>query len=168
MLTIKKLLPIMSLLILAIMVSGCTGCSLSKGINISKEINISKQINFSTPTQEPTLVPTTIPASTPVSSSTVLDTPTLVSPAEGASLSDWPRTVTFVWQPVAGADGYFTEVQINDGSRSPIFNQTTDTTSFTSNWNGMNAGRWRVTATDSTGAHASSAPSEWRTFDYTV
>lgn len=128
----------------------------------------------SAPTVNPTEAPTPEPSPTPTPSGTtlpdgsILATPMLMLPTDGAELSDMPRSVTFQWQPVDGANGYFVEVQIYDGNWSGIFNQTTSDATFTSGWNGKNPGRWRVTATDSTGTYSSSAPSEWYTFEYTV
>ncbi len=181
MLTIKKILPILCLLALAILVSGCTSCS------FSKEINASKQINISTPTEVPTIAPTAIPTpgivynpteapvASPisVSSSTSLNTPILVSPAEGASFSEgYPRTLTMTWQPVNGANEYRVEVEMNTwNATAPVWSglddQTITATTYTTFFGGMNPGRWRVTAIDSTGEHTSSTPSAWRSFEFT-
>jgi hypothetical protein len=99
-----------------------------------------------------------------------LQTPQLVSPANGVGFDIYPRRTTLVWQPVANADYYTVDVQYND----PVHNdwgawltrQVREST-LTFDFVGAQPGRWRVTAASNyPGAWQSSPPSEWWYFSY--
>lgn len=98
-----------------------------------------------------------------------LATPTLVSPADGAVFDHYPRTTTITWDPVPYADSYYVEVQAySNNIWFTCRSYTVTETSYTFDFVGMQPGRWSVTALDSTGIYASSDPSEWRGFEYTI
>jgi hypothetical protein len=105
---------------------------------------------------------------TPKPAPNALATPALVSPQEGSVFNIFPRKTIYIWQPVANATSYRLEIQYNGGIWSPWGTFVTASTTYTNNFVGAQQGRWRVTALDSTGTHPESAPSEWRTFRYTV
>lgn len=99
-----------------------------------------------------------------------LDAPSLVSPANNSSFNHFPRTVVFVWAPVAGADKYVLDWEIQNPatlvwttnwSVSEV-NGTTKTINFT----GMQPGRWRVRAKKNDGTEG--PWSAWSTFKFTV
>jgi hypothetical protein len=104
----------------------------------------------------------------------VLATPTLVSPAEGQHLFNYPRTTMLRWQQVPQATGYRVEVQYGAPDRSgnitwePDLKSEVTDTKFQFDFVGSQPGRWRVTALDKTGSCAPSNPSLWRTFDYSL
>jgi hypothetical protein len=100
-----------------------------------------------------------------------LATPTLVLPADGAVFDIYPRTTILTWDSVPYADSYLVEVQGQNDVDLQWWNWRSDTvtgTSYTFDFAGAQPGRWRVTALDSTGIRASSDPSDWWGFSYTI
>lgn len=102
---------------------------------------------------------------------TPLPAPQLVSPAEGAQLTGYPRTTTLTWQPVAGATGYLVEVEYaSTGPAGQVwasaYRREVPGTTVTFDFVGDQPGRWRVSSLDATGAHPGSQPSGWRGFAY--
>lgn len=96
---------------------------------------------------------------------TKLATPILVSPADGQAVTV-DAAVPFKWDPVAGASGYYLEVQYYDDQTWKVL-KTANADSRTHTVDvshGYDQGRWRVTAMDSSGAHTSSDPSGWSTY----
>jgi hypothetical protein len=97
--------------------------------------------------------------------------PTLMSPADGAVFSNFPRTTNYQWQAVPGATQYRLQIQFCQAActdanaanwRAP---RLTAGTTFTDDFVGAQPGRWRVTAI---GPSGDGATSEWRQFRYTV
>ena len=72
--------------------------------------------------------------------------PELVSPADKAVLTNFPRETKFEWKPLAGAKSYELEVEINDGQWKMIKNEKCAGVRATVNFPGDNPGRWRVRA----------------------
>jgi hypothetical protein len=102
-----------------------------------------------------------------------LPTPALVSPAEGARFSNFPRATTVAWEAVQGADQYRVDVEYAYNGHSGLVWDCNGTkivteTSLTFDFVGCQPGRWRVTALDSRGGRLPSAPSPWRSFSYSV
>lgn len=94
-----------------------------------------------------------------------LTAPTQVSPADGTPFSHFPRSVTLVWQSVAGAAKYKVEIQyFSSGSWTayPIVTVTDPT--YTFNFIGDQPGRWRVWAVDASDVDGPS--SGWFGFDF--
>ncbi|OLE21984.1 MAG: hypothetical protein AUG44_26030 [Actinobacteria bacterium 13_1_20CM_3_71_11] len=78
-----------------------------------------------------------------------LGTPILLSPANGAVMTNFPRNTTLRWAQVTGAAKYLVEVQCDTcGSTpwTPWLTTTVTATSVSFTWVGDNTGRWRVTA----------------------
>ncbi|MGV9456598.1 hypothetical protein [Streptomyces sp. NPDC003635] len=102
------------------------------------------------------------------SASSTLPAPTLLQPADGAVLTQSPRTTTVEWAGVKGASDYRVEVEchhcVTIGAWSPQANTTTPETSHNFTWPGDNEGRWRVTALTADGTSGSTSP--WRHFRY--
>ena len=99
-----------------------------------------------------------------------LATPVLVSPANNQHFYHG-GFITLTWKPVAGADGYACSMQYKNGSVWTSSGSTTTTYprfSFSTTVVPGNSYRWNVTAYDSTHAKDPSAPSPWRTFDFTT
>ncbi len=96
--------------------------------------------------------------------------PTLNSPAEGATFSNVPRTLTLRWNSVPGISRYGVQVDYGSGSSwssdSGVFAAltTTDGTSLTVTFVGAQPGRWRVWAIDEFSRHG--PKSAWRNFRY--
>ena len=106
-----------------------------------------------------TVVTNTVPAE--------LAAPAPVSPANGTTFSHFPRSVTLVWAPVAGADKYVVERQFQSGanwSSYPAVEVAATTYSF--NFIGAQPGRWRVRAKTNSGTEG--AWSAWSTFNFTI
>jgi PKD domain-containing protein len=97
---------------------------------------------------------------------TSLQTPVQVSPANGSVFNNFPRTTTLRWNAVARAVQYRVEVQFDSGTWVPWITTTTPATSYTFDFVGKQAGRWRVTAIDSGGTE--STPTGWWQFVYTI
>jgi hypothetical protein len=78
-----------------------------------------------------------------------LGTPILVSPADGALFTNFPRNTTLRWMGVTGAAKYLVEVQCDTCGSTPWVPWITTTVTGTSHsfvWVGDNTGRWRITA----------------------
>jgi uncharacterized repeat protein (TIGR02543 family) len=78
-----------------------------------------------------------------------LGTPVLLSPADGALFTNFPRNTTLRWAAVSGAAKYLVEVQCDTCGSSPWVPWITTTvtgTSYSFVWVGDNQGRWRITA----------------------
>ena len=78
-----------------------------------------------------------------------LGTPILVSPADGAVFTNFPRNTTLRWMGVTGAAKYLVEVQCDTCGSTPWVPSITTTVTGTSHsfvWVGDNTGRWRITA----------------------
>ncbi|HTX60953.1 MAG TPA: hypothetical protein VMC48_01470 [Methanobacterium sp.] len=101
-----------------------------------------------------------------------LATPKPISPANGANLYNYPRTTTLTWTQVPGATGYKIEKQFYSGgvwsSSSTATVSGVHNTCYTYNFVGMQPGRWRVTALDSTGNFYNSLASVWYYFTYHI
>jgi hypothetical protein len=93
----------------------------------------------------------------------------LLSPAEGAVLTTYPRTATLTWQAVSTAASYTVEVQClhcavvgqytHGGQRDRHLDLLRHATVP-----GDNEGRWRVTAINAGGT--AGPPSAWRSFSF--
>ena len=99
-----------------------------------------------------------------------LPTPVQVSPPKDAQFYHFPRATTLAWDQVQGATGYVVEWQFfSAGEWSTSASIPIDglqNTSYTFNFIGEQPGRWRVTATGTSGQVNDSAPSEWFEFMY--
>lgn len=115
-----------------------------------------------------------VPMSLPGGCPALLQTPDLVSPADGAILDYVPRDVTTVWNAVPGAAGYFLHVDERDScfpytswcsdlgngvELSPVSGTTSE---FSFGTRGH--GRWRVAAIDAQGRPG--PWSDWREFEF--
>jgi hypothetical protein len=106
----------------------------------------------------------------------ILETPTLISPANSQSFSNYPRKTTLTWKAVPNATGYVVAVdacQDRQVSSSSIWQNVVpktivQATSFTFNFVGAQPGRWCVFAINSANAYQQSNPSAWNNFSYTV
>ena len=105
----------------------------------------------------------------------ILETPKLISPINGQTFSNYPRTTTLTWQPVANATGYVVTVdacQDRQITSTSIWQNTrkliVQATSYTFDFIGAQPGRWCVFAIDSTNNHQQSAVSPLNIFIYTV
>jgi hypothetical protein len=93
--------------------------------------------------------------------------PKLISPANGTSFNNYPRTTTLRWEAVPGVSGYRVEVQYQSGVSWYTWRNVTVTgTSYTFNFVGAQPGRWRVTAISGGGVQG--PPSGWWGFRYTI
>src|SRR5215472_6032094 len=88
----------------------------------------------------------------------VISIPRPISPADRTEFSQFPRTVTLVWDPVPAATGYKVEIEFDaSGGRAEpkwvIFGSIrhVNTTTYTFDFIGTQAGRWRVWAVDPKG-----------------
>jgi hypothetical protein len=122
--------------------------------------------------------PTQIPP-TPVPQSTAtlvpgLPAPVLQSPADGALFKTGsPRTTTFTWSAVPGANKYVLELMACSNSKPddcfvwPVDKpkHVVTSTTYSHGFVGAQPGKWRVTAVDSNGV--TGTPSGWWTFKYT-
>lgn len=109
-----------------------------------------------------------------------LTQPKQVSPADHIPFYNYPRTTELMWKPVPGANAYKIERQYCDGgypnpcpdagwkSYSDAQVDGVLNTDYTFDFIGMQEGRWRVTAIDTSGMLRSSPASTWRNFTYTV
>jgi hypothetical protein len=92
---------------------------------------------------------TTVMATFQKSTTPTLGTPILVSPADGALFTNFPRNTTLKWMGVTGAAKYLVEVQCDTCGSTPWVPWITTTvtgTSYSFVWVGDNVGRWRITA----------------------
>lgn len=128
-----------------------------------------------TATPSPTLPPAFTLTPTPLTPvlgepAVMLSAPLQVSPANGASFGNFPRTTTLVWQPVTGAAQYRVQVQYcSDAGATNCTNLTERLTSdnfITFDFVGAQPGRWRVQAVSSSGNAGLWSP--WWVFTYTT
>jgi hypothetical protein len=106
----------------------------------------------------------------------ILETPTLISPANGQVFSNYPRKTTLTWRAVANATGYVVVVdacqdcQVTNTSiwQSVVPKTIVQSTSLTFDFAGAQPGRWCVFAINSANAYQQSEPSAWNNFSYTV
>lgn len=92
--------------------------------------------------------------------------PVLISPANGSSFSNYPRTTTLKWAAVAGAASYNVDIEYYSGGWNVLTMATVASTSYTFDFIGGQPGRWRVQAVG-TGGSGGLWSSYW-TFAYTV
>ena len=98
---------------------------------------------------------TVTPASTPPPSTNPLPAPSLLSPAADARFS--PGTsITFDWTDISGAASYTIQIDDSDTFSSPIVNQNTTASQFTTNTLPTTRMWWRVRANSSSGT-----PGNW-------
>jgi hypothetical protein len=97
---------------------------------------------------------TVTPASTPPPSGT-LPAPSLVSPAADARFNPG-ASITFDWTDVSGAASYTIQIDDSDTFSSPLVNQTTTASQFTTNTLPAVRMWWRVRANSSSGT-----PGNW-------
>jgi serine/threonine protein kinase len=128
-----------------------------------------------TPTDTPTPTPTPSPTPTPTftPTPTTLPAPVQLSPANGSTFSNYPRTTVLQWQAVPGAVSYSVEVDYYDPGNTSctggnVYKNPTGltTTSYTFDFVGAQPGCWRVWAVD--GGGNAGAKSSWWLFIYTV
>ncbi|MGD0341911.1 MAG: hypothetical protein ABSA76_09425, partial [Bacteroidales bacterium] len=72
--------------------------------------------------------------------------PVLVEPANGRTLTKYPRETRFVWRAVAGAKSYQLDVEYNDGQWKEFKLVKVEGLTATVDFVGDNPGRWRVRA----------------------
>ncbi|MHC1782359.1 MAG: hypothetical protein AB9891_06280 [Anaerolineaceae bacterium] len=117
----------------------------------------------------PDATPTIVPSPTWVG----LAAPGLVSPADGAKLSVYPRLTTLVWSAVPGASKYVVEIvgcNLSNPSECfthPMYENTsreTVTTDYSFKFMGDQPGKWRVWAVGSDGLEGQK--SQWWNFTY--
>jgi hypothetical protein len=91
--------------------------------------------------------------------------PVLVAPMEGAKINIYPRKTVFEWRRVDGASKYEIEIEANEGKWKLIKNEVTTLDSYTFDFVGKQAGRWRVRSfSKATGKAGVYTP--WREFLY--
>jgi TonB family protein len=110
----------------------------------------------------------------PAAVGTALAAPALVSPAEGALLTFFPRAVDYRWDAVPGAARYDLEVDCykccaidkwcSDVDARRVSAHETAATTYTDPFPGDQPGRWRVWAIDARGEPG--AKSAWREFTF--
>jgi hypothetical protein len=108
----------------------------------------------------------------PKKESLAISIPRPISPADGISFSQYPRTVTLAWKAVPGAMGYKVEIEFDGsgGQASPKWTRFglirhVNATTYTFDFIGNQAGRWRVWAVDAKGQDGSK--SDWWVFFFT-
>ena len=104
-----------------------------------------------------------------------LTAPSMLSPACGATFSNFPRTTKFDWKPVAGAVSYIVEVDCLgcckagawcwDIGKTWKIEKDIKGTTCSYDFTGAQPGRWRVSAVDATGKEGTK--SAWCGFVYT-
>ena len=72
--------------------------------------------------------------------------PVLVEPANGRTLTKYPRETKFEWRAVAGAKSYTLDVEYNDGQWKELKLVKVEGLTATVDFIGDNPGRWRVRA----------------------
>jgi hypothetical protein len=118
------------------------------------------------------VIPTDEPSGIQSPLSGLLQTPVLISPANGTTFTHLPREITLAWRPVPGADGYRVEIVYRGGySWIPFAVETVsgqNTTFYQFEFPGDYPALWRVTALGSTGnyIHIESVPSPWWSFSW--
>jgi len=98
---------------------------------------------------------TVAPASTPPPSSDPLPAPSLISPASDARFNPG-SSITFDWTDVSGAASYTIQIDDSDTFSSPLVNQATTASQFTTNTLPTTRMWWRVRANS-----ASGTPGSW-------
>jgi hypothetical protein len=98
---------------------------------------------------------TVTPASTPPPSTNPLPAPSLISPAADARFNPG-ASITFDWTDVSGAASYTIQIDDSDTFSSPLVNQNTTASQFTTNTLPMVRMWWRVRANS-----ASGTPGNW-------
>jgi hypothetical protein len=88
--------------------------------------------------------------------------PELVSPAENAVLTNFPRETKFEWKAVTGAKSYELEVEINDGQWKMLKKEKCVGLNAMVNFTGDNPGRWRVRAVYEDGTYSPWKGSEFK------
>jgi len=78
--------------------------------------------------------------------------PVLISPANGSSFSNYPRTTTLKWAAVAGAASYNVDIEYYSGGWNVLTMATVASTSYTFDFIGGQPGRWRVQAVGTGGS----------------
>ncbi|MGH2769841.1 MAG: PASTA domain-containing protein, partial [Actinomycetota bacterium] len=101
--------------------------------------------------------------------------PRQLSPEDGATFKEVPRTITLAWEGVEGATSYFVEVQscpnpsCTDANASPLRKEKVTATKFTFQFVGAQPGRWRVWAVVGSGpGSVESEKSPWWGFKFTA
>ncbi|HVN59144.1 MAG TPA: hypothetical protein VMT63_12670 [Bacteroidales bacterium] len=94
-----------------------------------------------------------------------LGVPQILGPADGSSLSDFPRRTKLDWGVVEGATEYEVQVEAKEGNDWKVLKNVKEKgTSFTFDFPGKQAGRWRVCAI----AGEKKGPfTKWTNFVYT-
>ena len=93
--------------------------------------------------------------------------PTQVSPANGTTFDVYPRTTTLTWRPVAGAKGYWVEIQYWVPSQRAWVTLITKylvSTSYRFDFVGAQPGAWSVAALGANGVPGTYSP--WWHFTY--
>jgi hypothetical protein len=115
--------------------------------------------------------------------SSIRQAPLQVSPVDGSTFSNYPRTTTLQWQPLPGYNDYIHRITYTidieywlpsiDPSipskwttMETVSNLDMQQSAFTFDFIGAQQGRWRVWAVDSRGIPG--PKSSWWTFTYTV
>ena len=98
-----------------------------------------------------------------------LATPVQVMPANNQQFYHYPPILFWTWKPVTGANQYICEVEIKSGANYvPFLNSVLGVNYLEHDFPLSKAGRWRVTANDTTGTYGRSEPSTWRTFAHSI
>jgi hypothetical protein len=97
----------------------------------------------------------TLTVNPPSSTPTTLPAPTLISPASDARFAPG-STITFDWSDVSGASSYSIQIADSETFSSPLVNQTTTTSQFSTSTLPERRMWWRVRAID-----ASGTPGAW-------
>ncbi len=116
-----------------------------------------------------TTTTTVAPGTTTTTGAAALVAPTQISPANGLSISHFPRTTTLVWSSVAGAAKYGVETQYDDAGTWKALSAGTATPTnptLTFDFIGAQKGRWRVWAIDS--SNIDGPKTGWFEFTYTL
>lgn len=102
----------------------------------------------------------------------LVQTPVLVSPADGTTFTHLPRVMNLAWRPVPGADSYRVEIFYRvDSSWVPFAIETVsgqNTSFYQFEFVGDYPALWRVTALGNTRnyIHIESEPSPWWSFSW--
>jgi Ca-activated chloride channel homolog len=114
------------------------------------------------------------PAKSGSAPAVALEAPALVSPPEGAVLTFFPRLIDFEWTPVPSAARYRIEVDCyqccatdkwcSEVNPSAVQMREVAVPTFTIDFPGNHAGRWRVCAVDARGRPG--ATTAWRQFTF--
>jgi hypothetical protein len=130
-----------------------------------QQIHVKRRNTFKAGTVSPRLQPQVL-----------FPAPKQLAPPNGATFSNYPRTTTLQWSPVARAASYSIELDCFQccaanqwctavGKIWQIVTGIT-TTTYVFNWVGAQPGRWRVWAVGPKGGKGRKSP--WSEFVYTV